>query len=363
MSRFEQRRERLRSLVAKSEVDGLLVTDFTNVTYLTGFTGDDSFLLVTRENAIMLTDPRYTQQLGDECPGLPLEVRYPGTEMMTLVSNVVTAAKLSKLGIEGHSMTVDFCSKITKVLEKTQILSTSGLVHELRAVKDDDEIAQIREAIGFAERAFAIVRKWLRPEHSEREVAYELENQIRRLGGTKCSFTPIVGVGPRGALPHAGLSDKRIADDSFVLIDWGARGRLYISDLTRILVTAKIPPKLETVYGVVLRANLAGIAAIKPGAVFEDVDAAARKVIEDAGFGPQFGHSLGHGIGLQVHEAPRLATKQKGTLQPGMVVTIEPGIYIPGWGGVRIEDDVLVTKSGHEVLSSVSKEFADCVLS
>lgn len=362
MSRFAQRRDQLRKLLKKSGAAALLVTNFTNVTYLTGFTGDDSFLLVTPDTEVLITDFRYTQQLEEECPGLPIEVRSTGTEMADAVAKVVQATKVANLGIEGNSMTVGFCTKLTEKLERTKILSTTGLVEELRMIKDKEEVQEIREAIEFAERAFGVVRASITPEQTEKEIAYELENQIRRFGGSRCSFTPIVGVGPRGALPHATLSDHRIADADFVLIDWGGKGRLYVSDLTRVLVTDKISPKLLRVYEVVLKANLAGIKAIKPGAVMQDVDAAARKVIEDAGFGSKFGHSLGHGIGLQVHEAPRLATKQDGKLRPGMVVTVEPGIYLPGWGGVRIEDDVLVTRTGHEVLTSVPKQLEDCVV-
>jgi Xaa-Pro aminopeptidase len=187
---------------------------------------------------------------------------------------------------------------------------------------------------------------------------------VRLFGGTCGAFPSIVGVGPRAALPHGRpVRDSRIGDYDFVLIDWGARGRLYHSDLTRVLATAKLSPQLQKVYGVVLNAQRSAIAAIRPGAVMKDVDRAARKVIEDAGFGPQFGHSLGHGIGLAVHEQPRLAPDQDRPLAAGMVVTVEPGIYLPEWGGVRIEDDVLVTADGCEVLTGVAKELEECVVS
>jgi len=362
MPRCHQRRDRLRRLLRKTEADAILVTNFTNVTYLTGFTGDSSFLLLTPTDEIVLSDPRYTQQLGEECPGVDVAIRPTGTELIDTVVKVIKAAKIRCLAIEGGSMTVAFCTELTKKLPKAELVSTTNLVEQLREIKDKDEVAEICEAINVAERAFAVVRASLRPERSEKEIAWELENQIRLFGGTRCSFTPIVGVGPRGALPHATLSDHSVAESDFILIDWGAKGRLYVSDLTRVLVTGRISPKVERIYGVVLRAQQAGIAAIKPGAVMKTVDAAARKVIEDAGFGKRFGHGLGHGIGLAVHEGPYLAANKEGKLKAGMVVTVEPGIYLPGWGGVRIEDDVLVTRTGHEVLSSVPKEFGDCVL-
>lgn len=362
MVRFQQRRDRLRRLLRKTDANAILVTSFTNVTYLTGFTGDDSFLLLTPDNAIVLSDPRYTQQLGEECPGIDVAIRPTGTKLIDTVVKVIKTTKIRCLAIEGGSMTVAFCTELTKKLPKVELASTANLVEQLREIKDKEEVAEIRKAIRVAEQAFGVVRASLRPERTEKEIAWELENQIRLFGGTRCSFTPIVGVGPRGALPHATLSDHRVSESDFILIDWGAKGRLYVSDLTRVLVTGRISPKLERIYGVVLTAQQAGIAAIKPGAVMKDVDAAARKVIEDAGYGRRFGHGLGHGIGLEVHEGPQLAANQERKLKAGMVVTVEPGVYLPGWGGVRIEDDVLVTRTGREVLSSVPKEFGDCVL-
>jgi Xaa-Pro aminopeptidase len=198
---------------------------------------------------------------------------------------------------------------------------------------------------------------------TEKEVADELEHQIRLLGGTCGAFPSIVGVGPRAALPHGRpVKNSRIGDFDFVLIDWGARGRLYHSDLTRVLVTGKLSPQLEKVYGVVFSAQQAAIAAIRPGAIMNHVDATARNVIANASYAKEFNHSLGHGIGLAVHELPRLAPDQNRPLVAGMVVTVEPGIYLPGWGGVRIEDDVLVTPDGCEVLTSVPKELEECIV-
>jgi Xaa-Pro aminopeptidase len=193
-------------------------------------------------------------------------------------------------------------------------------------------------------------------------VAAEIEYQARRFGAKALSFPAIVAVGPRAALPHATPTAAQLKSNDFVLIDWGANSGLYMSDLTRVIVTGKISPKLRKVYGVVLTAQLAAIDAIRPGVTCEEVDRVARKIISKAGFGRAFGHGLGHGTGLEIHEAPRLAAGQKTKLRPGMIVTVEPGIYLPGWGGVRIEDDILVTRTGHEVLSDVPKQLDDCVL-
>jgi len=362
MDRFQTRRDKLRKSLRKNGADSLLVTSFVNVTYLTGFTGDDSYLLITPRHAILLTDPRYTTQIEEECPNLDVEVRAVKMTMLELIQRIVAKADVSLLAIEADSITVGLRDRMASKLPKLELVPVAGLVEQLRIIKDKEEVAEIRRAAQQAERAFAVIRASLRPEQTEKEVADDLENQMRLFGAKGASFPSIVAVGARAALPHARPTEKRIGESEFVLIDWGADGRLYKSDLTRVLVTAKIPPKLERVYGVVLKAQMRAIEAIRPGISCQDVDSVARRVIDDAGFGRNFGHGLGHGLGLEVHEAPRLGQGQKQLLEPGMVVTVEPGIYLPGWGGVRIEDDVLVTKTGHELLTSMPKQWADACL-
>ena len=357
-----QRREKLRRLVHRTGADAILVTNFVNVTYLTGFTGDDSYLLVTRDKEILLTDGRYTVQLSEECPNLDLEIRSPGVSITKTIERVTKKAKIGCLAVEANSMTMGLAQRIEEQLPRVTLLPTDGLVEQLRVIKDRGEVEATRWAIKVAERAFSVVRAGLRTDQTEREVANLLEQQIRLFGGKCCSFPPIVAVGPRAALPHATPTDRLIGEADFVLIDWGAVGPLYMSDLTRVLVTGKISPKLRRIYRVVLKAQRRAIAAVKPGRTMQEIDAVARKVIDKEGFGKHFDHALGHGIGLEIHESPRLAPGQKQLLRPGMIVTVEPGIYLPKWGGVRIEDDVLVTKSGHEVLTSVGKELDDCVV-
>ena len=361
MDRFATRRDKARRAFRAAGADALLVTSFVNVTYLTGFTGDDSYLLITAKDEILLSDPRYTTQLEQECPGLELHIRPPGTSMVSGVEQVLKSAKTSRLGVEGDSMTLSLREKIAEKLPKVEIVTTSGLVEDLRLRKDKYEIEEIRQAVSYAERAFAVIRASLRPEQTEKQIADALDNQLRMFGAKGASFDSIVAVGPRAALPHARPTERKVEESEFILIDWGASGRLYKSDLTRVLVTGKIPPKLQRIYGVVLKAQLAGIAAIRPGVTAHSVDEAARTVIEKAGFGKHFGHGLGHGIGLEIHEGPRLTRGNQAVLEPGMVITVEPGIYLPDWGGVRIEDDVLVTKAGHEVLTSVPKEWEHAI--
>jgi Xaa-Pro aminopeptidase len=360
VDRYQARRDRLRRLFA-SAADALLVTNFTNVTYLTGFTGDDSYLLVhARGGETLISDPRYTTQLGEECPGLDLFIRPPGLTMQEAIGKL--AGKVGRLAAEADSMTLGLRDRISRELPRAEIVPQGGLVERLRERKDADEIARIREAIWYAEKAFGVLRASLRPEKTEKQVADELEMQLRLFGARGCSFPTIIAAGPRAALPHARATANPIGDVDFVLVDWGADGNLYKSDLTRVLITGRISPKLERVYRVVLSAQQQAIDAIRPGMVANDVDAVARGVIADAGFGRYFGHGLGHGLGLEIHEAPRLAAKSATVLRPGMVVTVEPGIYLPGWGGVRIEDDVLVTRTGCEVLTSVPKTLEEMVV-
>jgi Xaa-Pro aminopeptidase len=282
--------------------------------------------------------------------------------MLEAVTTVVRSAKISQLAVEGDSMSIGLHQQVCEKVTPTATVVTSGLVEQLRQIKDKQEIEETRLAVRQAEKAFAVLRATLRPEQTEREVANNLEHQLRLFGAEGCSFPPIVAVGARAALPHAHPTEQSIGTADFVLVDWGATARQYKSDLTRVLVTGRISPKLQRVYDVVLHAQQRAIAAIRPGVSGRKVDAVARKVIANAGYGKRFGHGLGHGLGLDIHEAPRLNAANGKPLKSGMIVTVEPGIYIPGWGGVRIEDDVLVTKTGHEVLTAAPKKLEEVVV-
>lgn len=362
MPPHEKRRAKLRQLIRREKLDALLVTSFTNVTYLTGFTGDDSYLLVTADDAVLVTDPRYTIQLGEECPGLPLHVRQPGERMLPAIAEVTSGASAKRLGFEAESMTVATQQGLAEEISGAELVGLSSMVESLRLIKDRSEVEAIRHAAHLAKRALDVVRASWTPEATENDLARELEYQARRFGGKCLSFPPIVAAGPRAALPHATPTDAVVGDHPFTLIDWGVYAPLYASDLTRMVVTQKPSKRFEKVYNTVLEAQLAGIEAIRPGVSCDSVDAAAREVITKAGYGKRFGHGLGHGLGLEVHEGPRLGRGQETKLRPGMVVTVEPGIYVPEWGGVRIEDDVLVTKTGYELLSDVPKTLEESLL-
>jgi Xaa-Pro aminopeptidase len=356
MDRFQSRREKLRSGWKAAEIEAFLVSATSNVTYLTGFTGDSSVLLVGSERDLIISDGRFTTQLERECPGLDAHIRLPGEDMNPAVARVLKTLGLKQVGFEASHWSVSGHQALAQAAPGVVLVGLGGQVEALRQIKDDMEISAIREAIDFAERAFQMLRAGLRDADSEKDTADALEAYLHRCGATGASFPPIVAVGVNSALPHARpTTTTRIGQDDFVLIDWGATGRPYKSDLTRVLVTGKVTPKFEAIYRTVLSALERGIAAIRPGVKAHDVDAEARSVIEDAGFGRFFDHGTGHGLGMDVHEAPPVRKGSNVMLEPGMVFTVEPGIYLPDWGGIRIEDDVLVTPDGCEVLSRLPR--------
>lgn len=363
--RYAVRRAKLLKIIQREKVDALLVTCEANVSYLTGFSGDSSYLLIGPEHERIISDFRYVTQLEEECPGLETYIRPTDVKLPEAAIKVLKDARLGRLGIEGQAMTVELLGLLSQAVEGVQFVAVnSAIENELRSIKDADEIAEIRDAVRLAVRGFEFLKALLTPDLTERQAAFELEHAVRRMGAERLSFPAIVAVGDRAALPHYRAGDRRIGDDGLVLVDWGAETRRrYKSDLTRTLVTGRVNARLEKVYQTVLDAQQAAISAIRPGVKCCDVDQIAREVISSAGFGKRFGHGLGHGIGLDIHEQPRLAPKSPTELKAGMVVTVEPGIYLPGWGGVRIEDDVLVTRDGCEVLSaSLPKRLDDMLL-
>ena len=366
---FARRRERLKSGLLTEELAAVLITNPVNVSYLTNFSGDSSYLIITRDRTLLVSDARYTTQIRQECPGLQFHIRPTGQNVSQAAADVLNKLGSPSVGFESACVTV---AELETLRELTPTVTWKGAkdrVEQLRVCKDSSEIEQIREAIRIAERAFEAFRAMLRPEDTEKELADRLEEYIRRFGGTSSSFPSIVAAGDRAALPHAPPTGRQVGEADLLLVDWGASGRFYKSDLTRVLVTRKNSAfshpggqsKLYEIHGVVLSAQEQALRQIRPGVKARDVDAAARQIISNAGFGEFFGHGLGHGIGLQIHEAPALRPNSDTTLEAGMVVTVEPGIYLPDWGGVRIEDDVVVTPGGCEILTSVTKDLQSLV--
>ncbi len=360
MDYHASRRERLLGSLTEEHLDALLISSVYNVTYLTGFTGDSSCLVLTRQRAILVSDPRYVGQLADECPEVETHIRTPNTKLHEAIGHVLNKLGTRRVGCESTALTLAEAEALRQAAPTIDWKPASDRVEKLRMVKDAVEIAAIREAIQIAERAFTAFRGLLRPEDSEKELADAIEHYVRRCGGLKTAFPPILAVGERAALPHCPPTSRRIHERSFLLVDWGAMGPSgYRSDLTRVLPThtkrSSADTQLAEIHAIVLQAQEAAFAAIHPGAIAKDVDAAARSVIEQAGYGSRFGHGLGHGIGLQIHEAPSVRGLSETKLVPGMIFTLEPGIYLPDWGGVRLEDNVLVTEDGVERLTTVPR--------
>ena len=356
---FNKRREQLFRSLRERKLPNLLVTCPHNVTYLTGFTGEDSYLFANQGKVTILSDARYEEQLQQECPDDPVFIRGATISMIDATAIWLGTQKVREVCVDSQSITLAQWEKLKGQAASIQFGSSSGVIETLRERKDASEIAAIERAISIAQRSFTSVSAMLTGDMTEKTVADQLESSIRKLGGASSAFKSIVGVGARAALPHGRPSSKKIEEDPFVLIDWGAKENLYLSDLTRMIITGKTNAKFQKIYQTVLSAQEAAIRAIRPGVKMCDVDAIARGIIEQAGYGKRFTHSLGHSFGLQIHESIRLANGQERTLEPDMVVTVEPGIYIPGFAGVRIEDDVLVTKTGNRVLTSLPKQWDD----
>ncbi|MBC7966158.1 MAG: aminopeptidase P family protein, partial [Fuerstia sp.] len=295
---YPARRARLLRDLKKSEIDSLIISGLANVRYLTGFTGDSSWLFLNSTNCVLLSDTRYETQLADECPGLDVEIRDSGSTINDLAAKVVAGARSKRVGFEADHTTVAVHATLSGKLTTAALVATSGLVERLREVKDKWELEQIRAAIEYAQRGIGVVRSSLRSDQTETEIRYLLEAAMRSFGATGTGFEPIVGVGPTAALPHAHAGMRLVAEHPVLLIDWGASTKSgYRSDLTRVFITGKPTKQMELVYKTVLAAQQAAIKAIRPGVKCADVDKVARSLIERAGFGKFFGHGLGHGFG------------------------------------------------------------------
>lgn len=360
---FAARRRHVLAAVKKQGVAAMLVTKPQDVRYLTGFTGEDSFVLLAPAATTLLTDRRFSEQSAQECPDIERLMR--GGPMYAAVADVCRKLRLRRLGVQGGHMTLNGRDLLEKAVPRGKAVPLTEILAPLRIVKDAGEVAQIRKAVRAAQEGFKAIlamgrRRWIG--RTEREIAAELEYRMRLAGADEPSFETIVAVGPHSSLPHYRPGSTRVEAGSFVLIDWGARVAGYCSDLTRVVFAGKIPPQMAQVYEVVLRSQAVGIRACRSGVRASAVDKAARNVIEAAGFGKEFIHGLGHGVGLEIHESPGLGRLDTSRLRSGMVVTIEPGIYLPGVGGVRIEDDVLVTPGGCEPLTSLPRDLRAMVL-
>jgi Xaa-Pro aminopeptidase len=353
-----ERADRLAAAVAERGLDALLVTDLVNLRYLTGFTGTNGLAVVGARGdgaRVFVTDFRYVERAAEEVEGF--EQRRGGRDLFDSVAEALPAERPVRLGFDDAHLAVRRHAELGAALGQTvELVAAGGMVEDLRRVKDAGELERIRAAAALADEAFnAMLARGLAG-RTERAVALDLEDEMRHRGAEAPSFPSIVAAGPHGALPHAEPRDVVIEAGNLVVIDWGAIVDGYCSDCTRTVATGEPGGEAVDVYALVQRAQQAGLDAVRAGPSGREVDAAARTLIEEAGHGEEFGHGLGHGVGLEVHEAPRLAKSDESALQPANVVTVEPGVYLPGRFGVRIEDLVVVTEDGAEVLSSVGKD-------
>ncbi|CAI6062941.1 Aminopeptidase YpdF [Paenibacillus sp. JJ-100] len=350
-----KRVHKLREAMAGRELKAMLITNPINRRYMTGFTGSAGYVLITEQEAYLLTDFRYMAQASSQAQGF--NVVEHGVKPMDSVRDLLVAANINEVGFEQDSVTFGTHAAYAETLQSVKLKAVSGIVEQLRMFKDAEEIAVMQRAADLADATFSHVLQFVKPGMTEREVDLEMEFFMRKHGATSSSFDTIVASGERSAMPHGVASSKVIGQDELITFDFGALLDGYCSDLTRTIATGNPVPELRKIYDIVLEAQLHTLENLKPGMTGREADALARDIIAGYGYGEQFGHSTGHGLGMEVHEAPRLSKLSDDVLKPGMVVTVEPGIYIDGLGGVRIEDDVVITETGIHILTKSDKKF------
>ncbi|WP_431029849.1 M24 family metallopeptidase [Lysinibacillus sp. LZ02] len=344
---------KLRQQLIDKNMDALLITNEFNRRYMTGFTGTAGVAIVSQQDAVFITDFRYTAQATAQVKDFRV-VQHKGT-IFEEVANQVAQMNIKTLGFEKDAMTYGMYELYKKSV-KVDLVPISGLIEKIRLIKTTEEINIIKVACEIADHAFTHILDFIKPGKTELEVSNELEFFMRKQGATSSSFDIIVASGVRSALPHGVATDKLIEKGDFVTLDFGALYNGYISDITRTIAVGQPSEKLVEMYNVVLESQVLALEKVGPGMTGIEADAVARDYLTAKGYGEAFGHSTGHGIGLEVHEGPGLSFRSETVLEPGMTVTIEPGVYLPGIGGVRIEDDILITETGNERLTHSTKE-------
>lgn len=352
------RLQKLRTSAAKERFDALLVSQPENRRYLSGFTGSSGWLLVSKQKAILATDFRYVEQAKGESPDF--EIVQTKGELHDWLPGLISDSGWNRLGFEANCISYDSHHKLTEAIETKhvdlELIPTTGLVEELRAIKEPGELDFITRAVALADAALEQAKAIIHPGITEKEAAWEIEKLLRQEGSEGIAFEIIVASGPNSALPHARPAERTIQSGEPVLIDMGARFNGYCSDLSRTLFFGQADNTLRRIYDIVLRAQTAAIEGVEAGMDGAQADRLARRTIEQAGYGDAFGHGLGHGVGLAVHESPRLGPNSSDSLADGMVFTIEPGIYVVGQGGIRIEDMAVLENGKARVLTGAGKD-------
>ena len=362
MTVTDSRLDRIRRRLEEASVDALLITDPHNRRYASGFTGSNGWLLIPADEAKpakLATDFRYLDQAAQESPEFEIVVMKGGMEQWW--GELAKPLGRGRLGFESHDVSVAAHKQLRDTNAKLPagqrpaLVQTNQIVEQARAVKDESELALLRQAARLTDDAFAHTEQAMQPDWTERRVAWEIEQYSRSNGADAMAFESIVAAGTWGARPHARPRDEVIGSGQPIVIDMGARYRGYCADMTRTIVLGDRDAQFPRIYDIVLAAHETAAQMIEPGMSAKDADQLARQVISDAGYGEQFGHGLGHGVGLQIHEKPYLGSTSKDTLEAGMVITIEPGIYLPEWGGVRIEDMGLLDDDGFHSFTGTPK--------
>ncbi|SES71139.1 Xaa-Pro aminopeptidase [Natronincola peptidivorans] len=345
----------VRDVLLKKDLDAILIGKPENRRYISSFTGTTGFVIITKDEAIFITDFRYMQQAQKECKLFKIIE----TSRYEPLTNILNELNIGRLGVEEEFFTYGHALDLQEKLKNLSLVALEGALTKIRSIKSKEEIEYITTAASIADKAFAYILDFLKPGAIEEDIALELEFFMRKQGASGVSFNFIVASGERSSLPHGTASNKIIEAGDFVTLDFGCIYEGYCSDMTRTMVVGEASTKQKEIYSIVLQAQKTALDAVKPGITGKDLDSIARSIIEEAGYGDNFGHGLGHGVGLEVHELPHVNIIGDIPMEPGMVITIEPGIYIPGFGGVRIEDLVVVTENGYKVLSKTSKELIE----
>ncbi|GMQ57765.1 Xaa-Pro dipeptidase [Vallitalea sediminicola] len=354
------RLQKLENSLDELKIDAVLIRDSYNRRYLSGFTGSNAYLYISRNVKKLLTDFRYTEQANKQCPDFEV-IDYTKNGLLEILNDIIIKDNAKIIGFEDETISYKEFSTYEKGLDDVELLPIGDTVEKIRMIKDEEELKCIQKAASIGDLAYEHILKFVKPGVTEKEVALEIETCMKKNGAENLSFDTIVASGLNSSKPHAEPSDKKIEEGDFVTLDFGCVYKGYCSDMTRTFVVGKASEKQKEIYNIVLDAQLKALEAVKAGCIGKDIDKIARDIITDKGYGDNFGHGLGHSVGLFIHEEPRFSYSDENVFTENMVVTVEPGIYVPGFGGVRIEDLVSVTKDGIINFVSSPKQLIELV--
>jgi len=352
--------EKVTQAMREEGIDGLLLTGEANVRYVSGFTSGDSYVILTEKGLFFLTDSRYTEQAAQECGGFSVvDYRRDASTLEETIAAGCSDLGIKRLGFEKEIVAYSLYESIRTHLDRVDFVPTQGIVEGVRIVKEEAEIQILKKAAAIAAAALTDLIPLIKPGLTEQDIQRELEYLLMKNGASGTAFPTIVASGPRSSLPHGAPSQRSVEQGDFITIDFGALYQGYCSDMTRTIAIGRVSEEQRKIYDVVKKAQETALAGIRPGMTGAQIDKLARDVIKEAGYGEYFGHALGHSVGLEIHESPNFYPREETVIRPGMVITVEPGIYVEGVGGVRIEDVVVITEDGCENITHSAKEWIE----